>query len=145
MKTKHKKLKKCCYYSLFILFSLIFVTSWTTSCSSVNKQEIPITTPKDDEEDLSNLNADSFFPKIYKEDYWDLVEFKNHKPFISQKLKLKIINDVISRVALNKGKISYFIEEKPNYELITTVFHFKWEYKSLTLHKSYYFSFKKFE
>lgn len=104
-------------------------TSLTVSCSQpvVSENfEIP--------DDIDIEDADKFFPKVNVNDYYHLIEFEDHQPIITDKLKLQFVKDVISRVASSKGKI-VFTEEKITNSHV--VFKFWRLYKDKNLVKTY--------
>lgn len=132
----HKNIYKW-FKNVFLLSGLALPFLFTFSCS-VQK---PVETPPDADEDQppSIDNADQFFPQIDPKDYYDLIEFKEHKPIISKKLKAKVIQDVISRVASNQGEINFNIEDVSEQKCI---FHFQWKIKDKTFFKNYVFDFE---
>ena len=130
---------KFVYKKHFLLLNLSIVCSFIpiltiTSCKNESK---PVE-PDDKNEDVTIENADQFFPKINVKDYYNLIEFKEHLPTITDKLKVKVIQDVVDRVASSLGEINFNIEEISEQKII---FHFKWVYNENTLYKNYIFDF----
>ena len=114
---------KFVYKKHFLLLNLSIVCSFIpiltiTSCKNESK---PVE-PDDKNEDVTIENADQFFPKINVKDYYNLIEFKEHLPTITDKLKVKVIQDVVDRVASSLGEINFNIEEISEQKII---FHFK--------------------
>lgn len=126
---------------VFSLTNSILIVSLTTSCAQSVSQSQPEEKPKKPEgqnnswdEKLDSITADDFFPKININDYYHLIGFEQHEPYITDQLKLQVIKNVLNRVATNLGKISLQIIDKSKKE---SYLHFKWEYKTKVLYKTY--------
>lgn len=121
--------------SNFSLLTTIFIA---TSCSNVknienNNSDKPIIS-----EEI--INEDNFFPILYQEDYYEYIEFnKNAKPIIGDKFIMKVIEDVVSRVASSKGIIEFSVIK---YSDSIVDFNFKWSYLDIVLYKTYSFEIK---
>lgn len=92
------------------------------------------TKPPEQRSEFKFNNADDFFPKMNIKDYYDFLDFENHVPIITEKLKLNFVRDVIRRVATSRGDINFYIEETSKQKV---TFYFKWTYNSSTLYKTY--------
>ena len=120
--------------SNFSLLTTIFIA---TSCSNVknienNNSDKPIISEE--------INEDNFFPILYKEDYYEYIQFnKNAKPVIGDKFIMKVIEDVVSRVASSKGIIEFSVIK---YSEAIVDFNFKWSYSNIVLYKTYSFEIK---
>lgn len=134
-----KLIKKIIFPKIISLsiFIPVFVLS-CTSHSKINSNKPTNTENKDKEFTFNDPNM--YFPKIYEKDYLNLIEFDNHKPIIGDKIKIKVIQDVVNRVSTSEGKLSFYIEETKDKQLIN--FHFKWEKDKNVLYKTYTISIK---
>ena len=120
--------------SNFSLLATIFIA---TSCSNVKNIE-----NNNSNEPIINeeINENNFFPILYQEDYYNYIEFnKNAKPVIGDKFIMKVIEDVVSRVASSKGIIEFSVIK---YSEAIVDFNFKWSYSNIVLYKTYSFEIK---
>lgn len=109
--------------------------SLSVSCTNVKTNDSIIS-----DETNEIITADDFFPKLSIADYYDYVEFDNNaQPLIGDKLIMKVIEDVISRVASSKGTIKFSITRYTN---SSVDFNFEWTYLDMKLYKIYSFEIR---
>lgn len=137
--------------SLCLISSISLIPIVVTSCKqqitndNQNTEKTKTNNPKkigksNEVTEFKFNNSDDFFPKMNIKEYYDFIEFENHNPIITNKLKLNFIKDVIRRVATSRGKISFYVEET-NKQKVS--FYFKWTYNSTTLYKTYVLDLQK--
>ncbi len=106
----------------------------TTSCSSVNNNQ----NESYDQDDMDYFTSDDFFPQLYTTDYYDYVEFDEYAhPIIGDKFIMKVIEDVVNRVASSKGTIKFSITR---FSDSAVDFNFWWSYNNINLYKTYSFN-----
>lgn len=140
-----KLIQKIIFPKIMIL-SILFIPSFTISCAfnsnqnDTKQEKNEEEKEKENKEEVTINDPNMYFPKIYEKDYYSLIEFENHKPIIGEKIKIKVIQDVVNRVSTSDGKLSFYVEEK-NKQLVN--FHFKWEKNNIVLSKTYTISIQK--
>lgn len=120
-----------------LLFSVTSIIS-TSSCSNTTK--IPSESETNNGEN-DFIDSDMFFPKLYDSDYYQYVDFDNDAyPKITDEFLLKVIEDVVKRVATSNGTINFTVERYNNNQVDI---NFKWIYNNQILYKTYSFEIRK--
>lgn len=78
--------------------------------------------------------VDAIFPEIKTFDFYDLIEFKNGKPIIGDKMIASIVKSIVSRLGTTNGDISFYIEDISD---VNKNIFFKWVYENKQIKKTY--------
>ncbi|WP_416388968.1 MHO_1590 family protein [Mesomycoplasma lagogenitalium] len=134
IKNYFKKHKKWFFYSLGGIFILGIITSVVLIINKkeylVENQEINQST-----DNFYKLSEKDVFPEINSRDYYDLIEIKNNKAVISEKMISFFISDVIKKLGVSYGDIKFNYLYKSEQSVIV---EFIWIDKDQKLYKNYH-------
>lgn len=100
-----------------------------------SKEEEKILPPEN--EDEKNNQDFEIFPEIKSVDFYDLIDFENGAPVIGDRMLAAIIKDIVTRLGVSQGDMSFYIIEKTNWEKLI---FFKWIHDKKEIEKTYIIS-----